>query len=418
MKTIEANIDGLVGPTHNYAGLSFGNVASEKNAQSVSNPKQAALQGLAKMKYMHDLGLTQLVMPPHPRPDIKTMYTLGFNDVIVAPDDLLQPLYSASAMWTANAATISPAADTQDGKTHITPANMASKLHRAIETQVTSMYLKTILPEPHFVHHVPLPSTALFYDEGAANHMRLCKLHSETGTELFVYGGTTSKYPARQSLHASQAVVRLHKLNPSKVIFLLQKAVAIDAGVFHNDVIAMSNEKLFIYHEHAYENISEHAKALSDFTTVVIKEKDLPINDAVKTYFFNSQLVTLPSNKMVVIAPTECEENTTARKCFDKLISDGHIEQVHYMNLRESMKNGGGPACLRLRLPLNETELVKVNSNFILNDLLYDTLCQWIKKYYRDTISSNDLRDPLLAKEALAAISELYTILGIKAEIV
>lgn len=416
MKTIEANIDGLVGPTHNYAGLSFGNVASEKNAQSISNPRQAALQGLGKMKFMHDLGLTQLVMPPHPRPDMKTMRELGFSDIGAVPDELLQPLYSASAMWTANAATISPAADTEDGKTHITPANMASKLHRAIEARVTSTYLKAILPEPHFVHHAPLPSTAMFYDEGAANHMRLCSSHSEAGTEIFAYGGTTSKYPSRQSLPASQAVARMHRLKPARTIFLLQKAAAIDAGVFHNDVIAMSNEKLFIYHEHAYENIGEHAKALAGFTSVVISDKELPLKEAVTTYFFNSQLITLPSSKMAVIAPTECEENPHARNCFVKLVAEGHIEKVHYMNLRESMKNGGGPACLRLRVPLDKTELTKINTNFTLNDRLYEVLCQWIKKYYRDNISVNDLRDPLLAKESLAAISELYTILSIKAE--
>ena len=46
----EFNFDGLVGPSHNYAGLSFGNVASFSNVKSASNPKQAALQGLAKMR--------------------------------------------------------------------------------------------------------------------------------------------------------------------------------------------------------------------------------------------------------------------------------------------------------------------------------------------------------------------------------
>jgi len=416
MKPVEANIDGLVGPTHNYAGLSFGNVASEKNALSVSNPRQAALQGLKKMKFMHALGFTQLVMPPHPRPDLRAMRALGFDDITKVPDELLQPLYSASAMWTANAATISPSADTADGKVHITPANMASKLHRTIEANVTATYLREIFPVPDFVHHLPLPSTAMFYDEGAANHMRLCKSYGEAGTEIFVYGGATARYPARQSLQASQAVARLHKLTPSRTIFLLQTAEAIDAGVFHNDVIAMSNERLFIYHEKAYENITEHKKALDEFISIVITEKELSLRDAVKTYFFNSQLVTLPSGKIMVIAPAECEENKNAKTCFEKLVSDGHVSQVHYLNLRESMRNGGGPACLRLRLSLNETELTKINGNFILNDALYETLCQWIEKHYRDRLSVVDLRDPSLAQESLEALSELHRILGIKTE--
>ncbi len=416
MKVIEANIDGLPGPTHNYAGLSFGNVASEKHALSVSNPRQAALQALRKMKFMHDLGLTQLVMPPHPRPDMKSLHSLGFDGIKNVPDELLRALYSASAMWTANAATISPSADTADGKVHFTPANMASKLHRYIEAPVTTQYLKEIFPPEYFIHHAPLPSTPLFYDEGAANHMRLCKSHGEPGKEIFVYGGQTSRYPARQSIHASQAVARMHALDPAKTVFLLQSAEAIDAGVFHNDVIAMSNERLFIYHEKAYEDIN--SRDFSDYALVTISGKELSLKDAVSTYFFNSQLVTLPSGKMIAIAPTECEENMHAKKCFSRLVADGHLSEVHYLNLRESMKNGGGPACLRLRVPLNAYELTKINANFILNDRLYNSLCQWIEKHYRDRITAQDLRDPSLADESLAAISDLYDLLGIRMETV
>ncbi|EGF31557.1 Succinylarginine dihydrolase, partial [Oxalobacteraceae bacterium IMCC9480] len=55
----EFNFDGLVGPSHNYAGLSFGNVASFNNVKSVSSPKQAALQGLAKMRALAARGFAQ-----------------------------------------------------------------------------------------------------------------------------------------------------------------------------------------------------------------------------------------------------------------------------------------------------------------------------------------------------------------------
>ncbi|KKK48477.1 hypothetical protein LCGC14_3144710, partial [marine sediment metagenome] len=79
MTAVEVNFDGLVGPTHNYAGLSYGNVASLSNAASYSNPKEAVLQGLAKMKAMHDLGLSQGVFAPHARPDINVLRRLGFT---------------------------------------------------------------------------------------------------------------------------------------------------------------------------------------------------------------------------------------------------------------------------------------------------------------------------------------------------
>lgn len=409
MQLLEANIDGLVGPTHNYAGLSFGNVASEKYALSRSNPKEAALQGLKKIKFLHDLGLPQLVMPPQPRPDLRTLYNLGYKKIDDAPVEIVSQIYSASSMWTANAATISPSIDTADGKVHITPANLLNKFHRSIEARVTANYLKQIFSGSHFVHHEPLTAHAMFSDEGAANHMRLFTSDKKKGTEIFVYGGATKKYPPRQSLHAFQAIARLHRLDPKKTVFLRQSPHAIDAGVFHNDVIAMSNGPLFIYHEKAYQDFNDHIPG--DFTLIKIKDKELSVKDAVSTYFFNSQIVTLPSGKMAIIAPEECNQHARARKCFLRLVSEGHIDAVHYFDLRESMKNGGGPACLRLRVPLTQEEMKSVKKNIWLNNSLFHALCRWIEKHYRDRMLPNDLYDPLLIKESQAAMADLYTLL-------
>jgi succinylarginine dihydrolase len=410
MTAVEVNVDGLVGPTHNYAGLSYGNVASSKHALSVSNPKAAALQGLAKMKFMHDLGIPQMVMPPYPRPDVDTLARLGYGKLADAPEALLGQIYSASSMWVANAATVSPSADTRDGKLHFTPANLLSKFHRAIEPPITAHYLKQLFPGPHFVHHSPLPAHVMFADEGAANHMRLAAPHGKKGMEIFVYGGASKKYPARQSRAACEAIIRLHGLAEKNVVMLEQSAVAIDAGVFHNDVIAMSNGRLLIYHETAYTKLD---KSLGDFTCIKIREKDLALKDAVSTYFFNSQLITLPQGGMVVIAPKECEENKKAKACFDRLINDGHVSKVYYLDVRESMKNGGGPACLRLRVVLTQQERAAVHMKAWFTDTLYAALCGWIEKHYRDTIGPDDLCDPALAREsehALAGLSEILKI--------
>ena len=124
MKTVEANFDGLVGPTHNYAGLAYGNLASALNAEKPSNPREAALQGLRKMKALHDLGVPQGVLPPHERPHLPTLRALGFGgkdaEVLGAAHreapGLLAAASSASAMWVANAATVSPSADAADGR--------------------------------------------------------------------------------------------------------------------------------------------------------------------------------------------------------------------------------------------------------------------------------------------------------------
>jgi succinylarginine dihydrolase len=408
--TAEANIDGLVGPTHNYAGLSFGNVASEKHALTASNPRKAALEGVRKMKLLHDLGIPQLVMPPPPRPDFATLRALGYNGMGNVPDELLAQVFSASAMWAANAATVSPSKDTADGKVHFTPANLISKFHRAIEPPVTADYLKQIFKGEHFVHHDPLPAHAIYSDEGAANHMRLSMGHDGKSTEVFVYGGASKKYPARQSRQACEAIIRLHRLDPEHAVLLEQSAEAIDAGVFHNDVIAMSNERLFIYHERAYIRMD---KKLSGFTHVIIKEKDLALKDAVATYFFNSQLVTLPDGGVTVIAPKECEENASARGCFDRLIAEGRIKEVHYLDVRESMRNGGGPACLRLRVVLTEEERKAVHSGAWLNESLAHALCRWIEKHYRDRLRPDDLRDRALAEESQRALAELSALIQI-----
>src|SRR5687768_11173563 len=181
MKAYEVNFDGLVGPTHNYAGLSYGNVASMSHKRSVSSPRQAALQGLAKMKFLADLGVKQAVLPPHPRPDIAALRRIGFTgsdaDVLakVQREDpvLLAAVSSSSSMWAANAATVSPSADTSDGRMHFTPANLVSLFHRSLEAPTTAAVLRAIFnDEKHFAHHPPLPATMHFSDEGAANHTR------------------------------------------------------------------------------------------------------------------------------------------------------------------------------------------------------------------------------------------------------
>src|SRR3954468_11906511 len=265
----EFNFDGLVGPSHNYAGLSFGNVASFNNVKSASNPRQAALQGLAKMRALAARGFAQAVLPPQARPNFRLLRRLGFTgtdaDVLArawreAPV-ILACAWSAAPMWTANAATVSPAADTADRRTHFTAANLNNKLHRAEEHVQSTRTLRALFAnEHHFVVHEPLPSTPAFGDEGAANHTRLALNHSGAGVEFFVYGRaefdpaapSPKKYPARQTLEASQAIARLHGLDPARTVFAAQNPDVIDQGVFHNDVIAVGNGNVLFYHEQAF----------------------------------------------------------------------------------------------------------------------------------------------------------------------
>jgi succinylarginine dihydrolase len=433
MKTFEVNFDGLVGPTHNYAGLACGNVASARNRGRQSNPKVAALQGLAKMKMLADLGLRQAVLPPHPRPDMRTLRELGFtgSDVHVLETAhrqaplLLAACSSASAMWAANSATISPSADTQDGRVHFSPANLVWQFHRSLESKTTSCVLRAIFrDESLFAHHDPLPATPALADEGAANHLRLCSAHGKGGLEIFVYGRrgldsagvATKKFPARQTHEASAAIAQRHGLGDA-CLFIRQNPIAIDAGAFHNDVVAVANENVLLYHAKAWPNeiasIRKNAAALGiDLVAIEVGERQVPLADAVRSYLFNSQLVTLPDGSMTLIAPEECRHVARARRFLDRLPTlDNPIRSVKFVEVRQSMRNGGGPACLRLRVVLNERELAAVHQGVFLTDALYVKLEAWIHRHYRDRLTPDDLADPKLLDESRRALDELSALL-------
>ena len=437
----EANFDGLVGPTHNYAGLAHGNVASAANKRKPANPRDAALQGLEKMRRVASLGIPQAVLPPLERPDLAWLRRLGYHGrdgEIVSKAALDHPVllaaaYSASSMWTANAATVSPSADSADGKVHVTPANLSSQIHRSLEPDQTAALLKRLLPGPSFNHHDPLPPGKSFGDEGAANHTRLAPEHGAAGIEVFVHGyeslaaaGSTAgpkRYQPRQSREASEAVARLHRLDPERTVFLRQNPAAIDAGVFHNDVIAVGNGGLLFCHEKAFESQAAALKELrrkyaalgrGPLQVIEVKTKEVGLGEAVSTYLFNSQILTLPDGGMLLLAAEECRKHASTRKYLEKLAdAGGPIRKVEFADLRQSMRNGGGPACLRLRMQLTAKEWSRVPAGVKMDEDLYRRLRAWVIKHYRDRVVPGDLADPALLREGRAALEELTRILGL-----
>jgi len=435
MQHFEVNYDGLVGPTHNYAGLSFGNVASLANAKAVSSPKSAALQGLMKMKALHDLGMKQGVLAPQERPDIYALRRLGFTGTdgevlykaATEAPAIFQAVCSASSMWTANAATVSPSADTANGKVHFTPANLTNKFHRSLEPVTSGNILKAMFAhERYFEHHTHLPDNEHFGDEGAANHTRLCEQYGHAGVEIFTYGRyafdssqpAPQKFPARQTFEASQAIARLHGLTDDNTVYIQQNPDVIDQGVFHNDVIAVGNQNVLFYHEQAFrdteQKFAEIQQKFGDNPVhfIEVKTSEVSVQDAVSTYLFNTQLITPPDGIMTIIAPTECEENPRVKAYLDSLVErDNPIKRVKFFDVKQSMRNGGGPACLRLRVALNDEELKAANPNCLMSDSLYKRLTQWVDKHYREELAVDDLRDPALLEESRSALDELTQIL-------
>lgn len=439
MRAAEVNFDGLVGPTHNYGGLSFGNVASTRNRSARSNPRLAALQGLAKMKALHDLGLVQGVFAPHERPSTDTLRTLGFSgsdaDVLAraareAPV-LLAQCASASPMWTANAATVSPSGDTADGRVHFTPANLINKFHRSIEHATTGRLLRAMFPDDtRFAHHPALPSHPSFGDEGAANHTRLCRAYDGPGVELFVYGQSVfddarprpTRYPARQTLEASQAIARQHGLHPDRVVFAQQDPAIIDQGVFHNDVIAVGDHHVLLHHQRSFvdqpavlrELADKLAAVGADLVAVEVPEAAVSVDEAVRSYMFNSQLLARPDGKLLLLAPDECRTTPRVWAYLERLVaSGGPIAELRVFDLNQSMQNGGGPACLRLRVALNDHELAAVNPRVLLDDALYAALTAWVQRHYRDRLAADDLADPALLHETRTALDELTHLLAL-----
>ncbi|NNE58562.1 MAG: N-succinylarginine dihydrolase [Hellea sp.] len=433
MTAMESNFDGLIGPTHNYGGLSDGNIASASNAGLTAHPKKAVLQGLSKMLSMHNQGLWQGVLPPHQRPFLPALRNFGYTgsdrhiyeQAWKNTPGLMKNILSASSMWAANAATVSPSMDCQDGNLHFTPANLSTMLHRSLEHQQTQRALLAAFPFAK-VHSALLPQS-VFSDEGAANHVRLCKQRGQSGVELFVYGREgfepqIAGYPARQTLEASHAIARAHQLDMARTVFARQSRHAIDAGAFHNDVVCVGALKTLFYHEYAFDDTAQmksdivrSAKGLFDPIFVEVPEHEVPIKDAIKAYLFNSMLVQFPEdNRLTLIAPIETQETKSTQLYCEKLVAgNGPIGAVRYVDVRQSMRNGGGPACLRLRVTMTENEWQQVNPSMKLDEAVYDKLCAWANRHYRDDLAPKDLPDPSLMDESFAALDELTGILGI-----
>ena len=431
---VEANADGLIGPTHSYAGLSPGNLASSLNKGEASNPRAAVLQGLDKMKTLADLGLPQFVLPPHERPDIPFLRSLGFtgSDKTVldkawrdAPA-FAAAACSASPMWAANAATVTPSADAADGRVHFTPANLHTNLHRSLEHQQTKRALEALFPDAsRFAVHDALPAVAHLADEGAANHVRLCAAHGGRGVNLLVWGREAFEpwdglFPARQTREASEAIVRRHEAG--RPVLAQQSRAAIAGGTFHNDVVCVGALDTLFFHELAFEDtdatkaaIRRAADGLFEPQFVEVSAADLPLADAISSYLFNSMLIQIPGeDRLTLICPTETRDNARSHTVAQALAaSNGPIGRVEYVDVRQSMRNGGGPACLRLRVVLTEDELAATNPAMRMSDALHARLSTWAARWYRETLTAKDLSDPDLLDETRGALDELTQILAL-----
>ena len=408
----EINFDGIVGPSHNYAGLSLGNIASASHKGSASYPRAAALQGVAKMRANMERGLAQGVLLPLPRPNFALLDDLAVDGT--SDRALLAAAWSASSMWTANAATVSPAPDTADGRCHLTPANLVTMLHRGQEWRDTQAQLKLAFGDTrHFAVHDAVPPS--FGDEGAANHMRLCESHGQPGVEVFVYGRPGGRFPARQHEQASRAMARKHGLDPARCVFIEQNPAAIEAGAFHNDVVAVANQTVLFTHEQAFADRKDAYEAMHAafpaLHVVEVPASAVSLEEAIRTYLFNAQLVSLPSGEMALVVPSECQESASVWAwCERMLASNGPIRQVIPVDVRQSMANGGGPACLRLRVVADPAT---VDARFLLDEAKAQRIESVIAQAWPERIEPEEIGSEKLAKTVIEAREALLAVLSL-----
>jgi succinylarginine dihydrolase len=411
----EINFDGIIGPSHNYAGLSLGNIASANNARAASQPRAAALQGIEKMRANLRLGLAQGFFMPLDRPNTTWLSGLA-ADMASAEPHIRAAAFSASAMWAANAATVSPAPDTNDGKCHLSAANLLTMAHRSHEWHGTLAQLKiAFADEQHFAVHPPVPPP--YGDEGAANFMRLCPSHGEAGIEIFVYGKAGGPFPARQHIESSKAIARAHRLDPAKTLFVQQSEIAIAAGAFHNDVVAVTNERVLFTHEQAFEypeqTYADIKRLMPEAEIVIVPADRVSLADAIQSYLFNAQLVTLPDGSpstglgtgMALILPSEAQANGRVWGWLSEMVAgNGLIRELVPVDVRQSMANGGGPACLRLRVVADPAT---VDQRFIADEAKLDRIAETIAAYWPESIAPDQLSDPALVGQVQTARSAL-----------
>jgi succinylarginine dihydrolase len=408
----ETYLLGLPGTTHSHAGIAPGNVASAAHRDRPGSPRAAALQVLALARRLLDRGVPVALLPPLPRPDPAFVAACALGPG-PDPDELWKAAGSSAFMWAANAATVIPGEDRGGGRAFVLPANLCATPHRALEAAGRTEQLRAIL-DPSLVKVAdPLPATPALADEGAANHHRI--LVDGGAVHVVVHGREPGldpaagprRMPARQPRAVGQVLARRAGV---PVVAVRQHPDAIDAGAFHNDVVMVGHRDLVLVHERAWVDqpavLARLAALAPGLRAEVVADRDLPLEAAVRSYLFNGVLVDHPGVPWLIV-PGECAE-PAPDAVLRRLRERGAIAGWDCVDLRESMMGGGGPACLRLRLPL---PAAAIRPGFRLDADRIAAVETVVARHWRDRLAPADLSDPALPDEDARARADLTRVL-------
>ncbi len=231
---------------------------------------------------------------------------------------------------------------------------------------------------------------------------------------MFVYGRPGGAFPARQHEQASRAVARKHGLDPSRCVFIEQNPAAIEAGAFHNDVVAVANERVLFAHELAFRDgddaLRQIRAAFPALEVVSVPDSMVPLDHAIATYLFNSQLVTLPDGTVRLIAPKEADTDAIRQWAAASLGPDAAINDLHFVDVKQSMANGGGPACLRLRVVADPAH---VDPRFLLDEAKAKLIGKIIEAHWPTSIAPSQIGTAALTDTVIAARTALLDALDL-----
>ena len=111
---------------------------------------------------------------------------------------------------------------------------------------------------------------------------------------------------------------------------------------------------------------------------------EVPLADAIRSYLFNAQLVTPPGGEQTLIVPTEARETPSVWRWIERHVAgNGPIRRVEVVDVRQSMANGGGPACLRLRVVADPAT---VDPRFLVDEAKLDRIGEVIARHWPEQI--------------------------------
>jgi succinylarginine dihydrolase len=247
--------------------------------------------------------------------------------------------------------------------------------------------------------------------------MRLCAGHGAPGVEVFVYGRPGGPFPARQHIEAGRIIARRHGLDPARVLLIEQSPEAIAAGAFHNDVVAVADGLTLFTHEQAFADPAAAYAAIRaacpGAQIVEVPASAVPLGEAIRSYLFNAQLLTLPDGEQALVVPGECRESASVWAFLQAMLAgNGPIRRVEVVDVRQSMANGGGPACLRLRVVVDPAT---VDPRFLLDDRRADVIEQVVGQWWPEQIDPTDVGNEALARSVVNARARLLEALDLSA---